>query len=366
MSVYDEITNGEIDAESPWTAAVTFKNRDNPLAIFEGDATARTALKGVAIDFNSQFAIFTDETDTTKVLVPDGVDGAVWGVNTPGAGSVDQAALDTSTGTVDSISGTPSKRTLPGGQYAFYPESRATVSNAGDVQAQIVGPGATAAALGTSFATNIYLQGDVSPVTAISVRTTFINASPPFDLGDGEIPLFIFVEIDSGGNILGSYVAPIPPWAYNGPTRLRADKITRNKSGKVINKILKMSRYELAVEKFNRLKAKGIAIPTDDDVRLYSTQQTKEYKDEMKIIPMDQERKNRDMDILPHHTVKQTGVTIALLDPPDTLDLLEKHEAGLYISDMLYEGYIELNNDTINRSTPEGVTPVKFSWKNSA
>lgn len=367
MAVYDEITDGEIDAESPWTAAVTFKMRDNPLAIMEGDATARAEDKGIAIDYNAQYAIFTDETDTDLVLKPDGVDGAEWGIApAPGAGTIDQASLDTSTGTVDSTTATPARKTVPGGQYAFYPESRAVNGNSGDVYAQIVGTGATGSSLTTTFRTNAWLGGDVSPSENIRLRTRFINASPPFDLGDGQIPLFVFVEINSQGKIIGSYVAPIPPWAYAGPTRLRPDILKRNKrTGKVINKILRMSRYELKVEKYNRMKAKGLVIPTDDDIRLYSEAQEKEYMDEKILVPIDQERKNRDMDILPTHADPTEGITIGILDPPATERLYEKHESGVEVADLLLEGHIEVQNDTINRAVPAGVTPVKFRWKNT-
>ena len=65
-----------------------------------------------------------------------------------------------------------------------------------------------------------------STVGTITARQRFVQASPPYNLGNGDIPLFVFVEVASDGSILGTCVSTDPPWAYNGPTNILAD-VTR-------------------------------------------------------------------------------------------------------------------------------------------
>lgn len=80
---YDPIANSEIDTDSPITANLMTRVRDNPLEVCRGAPTALADGEGVAIDYDfgagAQFAIITDELDPGKTLVPDGVGGAEWG-----------------------------------------------------------------------------------------------------------------------------------------------------------------------------------------------------------------------------------------------------------------------------------------------
>lgn len=98
MTTYAVILDSEVDPESPMTTSLWFRSRDNPLAIFEGDATAIAASKALAIEYDSgsgtQTGIITDVTDQTLSLRPDGAGGAEWGAGGIGqyfAGEVDAA-----------------------------------------------------------------------------------------------------------------------------------------------------------------------------------------------------------------------------------------------------------------------------------
>jgi hypothetical protein len=57
------------------------------------------------------------------------------------------------------------------------------------------------------------------------VDENYIQASPPYNLGNGDIPLFVFILLDETGSILGSSVAADPPWAYHGPTDITPHRV---------------------------------------------------------------------------------------------------------------------------------------------
>ena len=79
MTTYSNIANTEIDADSPLTADLAGKFRDNPLAIFEGDSTAITAGKTV-------FGAWTIDDGAGGVADPIwdfAVDGAFTTLETP-------------------------------------------------------------------------------------------------------------------------------------------------------------------------------------------------------------------------------------------------------------------------------------------
>jgi hypothetical protein len=82
MATYDEIPDSELAVDAPVKSSTHEKLRDNPLAALEGDPTAKAENAGLFIEFDggggSQTGILTDETDTSKVLAPDGVGGAEW------------------------------------------------------------------------------------------------------------------------------------------------------------------------------------------------------------------------------------------------------------------------------------------------
>lgn len=50
------------------------------------------------------------------------------------------------------------------------------------------------------------------------VYSRYVQASPPWNLGNGDVGLFVFaLRHKKTGEILGTYAAQDPPWAYRGP-----------------------------------------------------------------------------------------------------------------------------------------------------
>tara|TARA_R110002020_G_scaffold451901_1_gene666107 strand:- start:1484 stop:2062 length:579 start_codon:yes stop_codon:yes gene_type:complete len=86
MTTYRTISTSEVDPESPLLSTLAVAWTNNVLAITEGDPTAISEGKGIAIDLNGQTAILTDENDQSLVLSPDGSGSAEW--VEPAAGSI--------------------------------------------------------------------------------------------------------------------------------------------------------------------------------------------------------------------------------------------------------------------------------------
>jgi hypothetical protein len=187
-----------------------------------------------------------------------------------------------------------------------------------------------------------------------SFECRYIQASPPYDLGDGEIPLFIFALVDSAGNIMGVDVAHDPPWYYNGPNRVTGFV---QKNGKLIGV---------------RRKLRLPMSPTDaktaaDRVQIAAALANSPIDEVLVETPSD---KNLDMPVVPHPFVHQdlTGKTVVLLDPvsPKMAKLLDLHDLQdpqTRVTDLLMNGYLQIGNTALKRAAPPGVMPVDVKWK---
>ncbi|MFN3827778.1 MAG: hypothetical protein ACK4NR_09165 [Micavibrio sp.] len=190
--------------------------------------------------------------------------------------------------------------TLPGGSYGFYPQCR-----------RVNGLG------GSNF--TFYAQ------------QRYITASPPFDLGDGDVEGFLFLLMNRDGTVAGHYFADVPPWGYNGPTDIRAAKINR-KTGKKFRRV----RKPISVQ----------AILDGADI---------EYQYE----EITQKIKNADMELIPHPFA---GIgpdqTVVLVDPMNAKigKLLALQNLGENITKMIHDGYIFADNRPLEkRKGPCGV-----------
>ncbi len=314
MTDYTDLSDSSIESDKVFTKTHTFAFRDNLKAFAEGNTT-----------FKAQTGMYGSSTITADKMAADSV-----GQSEIIAGAVHQSELDTSLGEVSaSMSSGPVTLTLPGGQYGFYPQVRAnSVHSSLPFNVQIIN--ASDSSQPTSYGTYITLDyGDASGRTGYA-RQRYVNSSPPINLGDGDIPLFVFVVTGPNGDIKQTYAADVPPWLYNGPTDCRPDQV--RKDGK---------RFKW-VRSFNRLTGEVAK----------------------QLVEITQEMKNADMHLYPH-PFKKLGQSdrIVLLDPPDTLNLQEIQLAGESVADLLQDGYISLDNSPIARVAPQNVQPVRFRWR---
>lgn len=285
MTTYTAIPDSDIDPESPGTTTLFTRLRDNPIAITEG-STGAPKIQQAAIENQA----------------------------------VNVSKLERTSGTVSVAcsSGTYYTGVLAGGDFAFRVRTRWS-STTGLLYFE----GYTDRSPNTSFASP-QLQFNVNTATTAYGREYYVQTSPPYDLGDGEIGLFVFALIDNGtGRIEKTYAAPEAPWHNNGPTSIAVDYYDENKRG--------------------WRKSKG------------------------GLIEITQEVKQADMPLIPHPFITDdlTGKTVVLLDPvaDSTWGLFERHEEGDCISEMLHEGHLIVDNSGLVRNGPPGVIAVSHKFK---
>ena len=320
MATYLAVTAGQKDTDSPITVGLIEKLDQNPIAIAEG-ASGAPKIQNAAIADGAVHAaqIAADAVGQSEIT----------------AGAVHQGELNTSTSEVStdtSDSGfagdTDTQVTLPGGAYGFYPQFKSESSSAKPV-CQLYN---MTSSPNTSYITKAMLFNNTVATYLVSAQQRYINSSPPFDLGDGAVPLFVFLNYNTlTKNIRGYYIADVPPWAYNGPTNITPTRVT--KGGK---------------------KFKNVAT-IDEENGNYSYEE----------INVDMNLKNSDMRIIPHPFAADPNYEVILLDPVETLYLKELHEQGESISMLIKKHYLRLDNETINRATPPGVIASRFKWKNT-
>lgn len=208
-----------------------------------------------------------------------------------------------------------------------------------------------------------FYNKNVSSSRTAYLYSRYIQASPPYNLGDGDIPLFVYVLIDnSTGLIIGTSAAKDPHWAYHGNHNItpdRFDKVTGKKYKNVPQFIL---------DGFN-LNTALLSNSVDREIAL-------DYLRNKDIveIELDNVYKNQDMNTAPHPWVGSdlTNKTVLLLDPVSdiVLDLYEIHKQAEFnvesvntISDLLVNGYLEFNKTPLNRIMPSEVIAVAPKWK---
>ena len=278
-----------------------------------------------------------------------------------GAAAVGQAELKTTSGAVSTTATSATLITLPGGTYGFYPQVKET----GDtMQAGIV---TLLVDVGTTYLTRITLR--VGSSGTVSAQQRYIQASPPYDLGNGAIPLFILAEIDNvTGNIISAYVAEDPPWANNGPTNIRPDFIGAD--GKHYQRV-----KQLIADYGNYQNAKAEYYGVGKIKALYDRMINDAYVDR----EVTQALKQADMKLIPHpfgdlrkrdsegNDLGPLNVTVVMLDPLGKLTSKLQpiiHDGGAgEISEILHSGYMNIGNTDNGAKAPPGVMPVDVRFK---
>lgn len=268
--------------------------------------------------------------------------------------AIGQAQLKTTAGSVSTTTG-QALLTLPGGQYGFYPYLKGFTSAVnGTATIGSAVNAVTAAAVEVLSIpitdTTLIAIGTSLAAQPISATQRYIQASPPYNLGDGDIQLFIFAEIDTLGNIISAYSAPEAPWHYNGPTTIKPDFY---KDG--VGYQMK-SEFLLEHGSIKNAISKGIKIDKAmDDIAVSKIVQ----------VEVTQSIKNADMGIMPHPFLsKSAGNTVIMIDPVSTMceKLCVLQECGESVLDLLHDGYIVIG-DKVKRFAPTGVDPISVKWK---
>ena len=332
MTTYTAIANNEIDEDSEITTGLMTKLRDNPIAITEGSSGAPKIQTAALEQTNGSEAV------TTATIRA----GAV-GQTEIATGAVHQDKIDTSTEQDSTTNVFGQLFVLTGGMYTL--GFNAWTNTTGDVEHVEVSHGIhsgpfedfswSGSATQQAYA---FIDAGIAGGTSYTAYcdTRYILSSPPYNMGDGEIPLFCWAAVDNNGVILSMQTSVTPPWAYNGPTDIRPDKTIRTSEG---------------IKKIKIIKS------IDEN-----TGEITEREQEI-----DHAYKNRDMDTIPHPfpLAKSKGFNVVLIDPPDSLQLRDIADAKMSVNELFHGDYLRIDNSPISRVTPRDVIVAKYKWKDT-
>jgi hypothetical protein len=267
--------------------------------------------------------------------------------------AVGQAQLKTTSGSVSRTANGLGTLVLPGGEYGFYPRSQFSSGGGGgygfeiDIHTRTGQTGAVAAATYVSINNNAGAFDDETT----TVLQRYVQASPPYDLGNGEVPLFVFAHVNRGtGRVEGTYIAEDPPWANNGPTNVRAEYVDGSgrawrRAGSDAAAVLKQAR----------------------EGRMSLREAAETLREVNQWVQITQDMKQADMPLIPHPFIghDQATHTVVLLDPVGSrAELLhELHKSDVDLVDEIRRRSIVLDNVPLDAVTPPGVQAVRWSFK---
>ena len=270
--------------------------------------------------------------------------GAV-GASEIAAGAVHTSELNTST---SSVSTTSSKIdfTMTGGMYIFSPQIR--VSNA-SYSVYLHGGSSASSYANTLSQSSSFVSSMAIGLSSIGATAyaqwRYIAASPPHDMGDGDIPAFIFAVIDNTTQEVESIAfAEEPVWLANGPTDAMP---VLWRGGKKFKHSKDIPASFAALSVVERM----IAISKLPDVEVEITNNMV----------------HADMDLIPHpfHGGDLAGKTVVMLDPVSEVvrQLSELDKAGEDVHAIIRDKYIKIGNTHLNRVTPAGLLIPETTWK---
>lgn len=185
-------------------------------------------------------------------------------------------------------------------------------------------------------------------------QANYFTASKPYNLGHGEIPLFIFAIIDNATrDVTGVYSADDAPWHYNGPTSIKPD-FYKNGEG-YINTPLIM-RELIATGKSLQAEIRG----PQRNILL-----DRLATDPLEPMLITQKIKNADQPLIQHPFIgcDLTGKTVVSINPQNTIieHLAILREAGEPVNDWFLDGNLIVDNDPIDRGF--AVQTHDLKWK---
>lgn len=205
------------------------------------------------------------------------------------------------------------------------------------------------------------------------MTANYISASPPYDLGDGEIPLFVFVAVDVAGIPRITWIGEDPPWARNHKPKL----ILPSSLSDAVSDKSKFDAYMTAldghidkIQSMNDLDAQIANASTRELRKTMADRFSSLQSQTFDTTPLTQEEKNAGMAMVPHPFCignDLTGLTVTMLNPHskncERLALLMKQ--GENVNALIHDGHIVLDNVALDKKSPSGVMVVDHKFKNS-
>lgn len=332
MTTYTAIPDSDIDPDSPVTSSLMTLLRDNPIAITEGSAGAP----------NIQTAAYTAAS----------VDQAAIGPSAVGQSELKSTTASQTVSVPNNGGGTVS---LTGGSYTmFITAGVQATAGANDLANSMIGSlhsdGAVATKVGFS-------NNSIGGAETVYVYSRYVQASPPWNHGNGDIALFVIIMRDKKTHeILGIYIAEDPPWAYHGTHDLHP----------IIGKLQKkVGIWGMDTEKILLAgPSKELEIIEQGCVDIDEIIKTGKIAEAIDGIEFSMEEKMCDCDKAPHlfHGFDSSKHEIIMIDPVsdfcDRLGALNSvygHKARI-VQD-IESGDIVLGV-TVGAKSPKGIIPV--------
>lgn len=331
-----EISGTELQLDLASDSGLEINTNEARIKLITASGLQRVA-SGLGIDLNSlttatpdtaaDYLMWLDATDSTlkKSLLStiSSIAAGSIGQTEIGASAVGQGELKSTTGDITRGNGGYTLSTGPGGQYGFWPTIKTGVSasghfNVSPVTDHYVSAGSyygspesrpLGSTLGTTSLQRFQLNnttqyGGTNPGT-LTVTQRYMQSSPPYDMGDGQVHGFIYALIDNNtSGIISMWQAADPPWANNGKTDIAS--VFTDKKGVNHRKFQQMKRMKdlTSVQKKDYLMG-------NFDMKIGKE----------RMIPITNEFKNSDMEEVPnpytgHDSAKES---VVLLDPMSTL-----------------------------------------------
>lgn len=206
-----------------------------------------------------------------------------------------------------------------------------------------------------------YFYNNDTTIRTAYCETTYVLASPPHDLGDGKIPLFVFAMIEkSTGNILRTSQDIEPPWGH----ALKGGKHVTDKDGN-----------QTVIQ--DRRIVRGLPLTLKQAI---DAGRMDEYcwafRDaENQSRNITQAEKNAAMNKISHpflgdmdaHNANE--VEIVMLNPfsdaMQDLSAMREHDETYAINELIHEGYLVIDNEQSGIKGPQGILVPNFRWKNT-
>lgn len=174
----------------------------------------------------------------------------------------------------------------------------------------------------------------------------YFQGSPPYNLGNGDIPLFIFADIAPGGEVQSLMITEDPPWCNGGPTNIHPNLKRGNK------------KYRRQI-KLPCTKKEAWANP--EKMEIYLDAMKRPVFEEIEIT---RQYKNTDAELIPHpFRAMPKNHRKVLIDPCSKLveRLYELKQDGQSVAQLFSAGYIDIQAEEILKGckTPNGLLPVR-------
>lgn len=349
---WTNIPDSDLDEESPIKEHVLKELRDNVDAIFNGDPGAPSLVDAAIKLDDIDGDVVLDNEILRAQIVNDSITS-----RTISANQINRTLIDTTllTLTVSQFVALPPNGhqfnlgAVIGPRMLGY-HTRYNPRIGGDVYKFRMGKKRGAP---ISFGTDLdllqhawfWVSGVAVGTSTIEINILYVTASPPWDLGGGEIPLFMFAMIDNDKNIVGFTSGKDPSWGTN-------DKTYKKDGKQFVKQHLDMEKARNNKKYYDEFKRKlenVNGIEGDDFVEL-------EYS---------QDIKNRFKDLVPTHFGHvPEGHEVVMIDPVSDFchELALLSQAGENLNYLFTQKKIELKDEIIGAKTPGGLKALKAGW----